>query len=243
MRLIRAKNYDDMSLKAANIIAAQVSLNPKSVLGLATGSTPIGTYRHLVEWYQKGELDFGKAVSINLDEYCGLSGDHPQSYRRFMQENLFDHISIRPENTWVPDGMTTDVDAMCDGYERTIEELGGVDLQLLGLGHDGHIGFNEPCDHFPVRTHEVALTESTRRANARFFAGGDEVPTAAYTMGVGTVMAARRVLMIVTGADKADILHRAFCGPVTPWVPASILQFHPDVTLICDEAAWSGMKA
>lgn len=243
MRLIRAKNYDDMSLKAANIIAAQVSLNPKSVLGLATGSTPIGTYRHLVEWYQKGELDFGKAVSINLDEYCGLSGDHPQSYRRFMQENLFDHISIRPENTWVPDGMTTDVDAMCDGYERTIEELGGVDLQLLGLGHDGHIGFNEPCDHFPVRTHEVALTESTRRANARFFAGEDEVPTAAYTMGVGTVMAARRVLMIVTGADKADILHRAFCGPVTPWVPASILQFHPDVTLICDEAAWSGMKA
>lgn len=243
MRLIRAKNYDDMSLKAANIIAAQVSLNPKSVLGLATGSTPIGTYRHLVEWYQKGELDFGKAVSINLDEYCGLSGDHPQSYRRFMQENLFDHISIRPENTWVPDGMTTDVDAMCDGYERTIEELGGVDLQLLGLGHDGHIGFNEPCDHFPVRTHEVALTESTRRANARFFAGEDEVPAAAYTMGVGTVMAARRVLMIVTGADKADILHRAFCGPVTPWVPASILQFHPDVTLICDEAAWSGMKA
>lgn len=243
MRLIRARDYDDMSLKAANIIAAQVSLNPKSVLGLATGSTPIGTYRHLVEWYQKGELDFGKAVSINLDEYCGLSGDHPQSYRRFMQENLFDHISIRPENTWVPDGMTTDVDAMCNGYERTIEELGGVDLQLLGLGHDGHIGFNEPCDHFPVRTHEVALTESTRRANARFFAGEDEVPTAAYTMGVGTVMAARRVLMIVTGADKADILHRAFCGPVTPWVPASILQFHPDVTLICDEAAWSGMKA
>lgn len=243
MRLIRAKNYDDMSLKAANIIAAQVSLNPKSVLGLATGSTPVGTYRHLVEWYQKGELDFGKAVSINLDEYCGLSGDHPQSYRRFMQENLFDHISIRPENTWVPDGMTTDVDAMCDGYERTIEELGGVDLQLLGLGHDGHIGFNEPCDYFPVRTHEVALTESTRRANARFFTDEDEVPTAAYTMGVGTVMAARRVLMIVTGADKADILHRAFCGPVTPWVPASILQFHPDVTLICDEAAWSGMKA
>ena len=180
---------------------------------------------------------------MNLDEYKGLAPDHPQSYRRFMQENLFDHISIRPENTWVPDGMTTDVDAMCDDYERTIEELGGVDLQLLGLGHDGHIGFNEPCDHFPVRTHEVALTESTRRANARFFAGGDEVPTAAYTMGVGTVMAARRVLMIVTGGDKADILRRAFCGPVTPWVPASILQFHPDVTLICDEAAWSGMKA
>lgn len=240
MRLICAKNYDDMSLKAANIIAAQVSLNPKSVLGLATGSTPIGTYRHLVEWYQKGELDFGKAVSINLDEYCGLSGDHPQSYRRFMQENLFDHISIRPENTYVPDGLATDVDAMCSAYERTIEDLGGVDLQLLGLGHDGHIGFNEPGDHFPTRTHETALAEITRQANARFFASEAEVPTAAYTMGVGTVMAARRILMIVTGADKSDILHKAFFGPVTPWVPASILQFHPDVTLICDRAAWDG---
>ena len=243
MRLIRAKDYNDVSRKAANIIAAQIYLKPDCVLGLATGATPIPLYRELIRREQAGLIDFSRVRSVNLDEYKGLAPDHPQSYRRFMQENLFDHISIRPENTWVPDGMTTDVDAMCDDYERTIEELGGVDLQLLGLGHDGHIGFNEPCDHFPVRTHEVALTESTRRANARFFAGGDEVPTAAYTMGVGTVMAARRVLMIVTGADKADILRRAFCGPVTPWVPASILQFHPDVTLICDEAAWSGMKA
>ena len=177
---------------------------------------------------------------MNLDEYKGLAPDHPQSYRRFMQENLFDHISIRPENTYVPDGLTGDVDAMCAAYEETIEALGGVDLQLLGLGHDGHIGFNEPCDHFPVRTHEAALTESTRQANARFFASEAEVPAAAYTMGVGTVMAARRVLMIVTGADKADILRKAFLGPVTPWVPASILQFHPDVTLICDRAAWDG---
>ena len=243
MKIIRAKDYADMSRKAANIISAQVIMKPNCVLGLATGATPIPLYRELIRREQAGLMDFSRVRSVNLDEYKGLAPDHPQSYRRFMQENLFDHISIRPENTWVPDGMTTDVDAMCDGYERTIEELGGVDLQLLGLGHDGHIGFNEPCDHFPVRTHEVALTESTRRANARFFAGEDEVPTAAYTMGVGTVMAARRVLMIVTGADKADILHRAFCGPVTPWVPASILQFHPDVTLICDEAAWSGMKA
>ena len=237
MRLIRAKNYDDMSLKAANIIAAQVSLNPKSVLGLATGSTPIGTYRHLVEWYQKGELDFGKAVSINLDEYCGLSGDHPQSYRRFMQENLFDHISIKPENTIVPDGLAADIPAMCEAYEHQIEDWGGVDIQLLGLGHDGHIGFNEPCDHFPVMTHEVKLTEMTREANKRFFDSLEDVPTSAITMGIGTVMSARKILMIVTGADKAEILHQVFFGSVKPEVPGSILQFHPDVTVICDEAA------
>ena len=237
MRLIRAKNYDDMSLKAANIIAAQVSLNPKSVLGLATGSTPIGTYRHLVEWYQKGELDFGKAVSINLDEYCGLSGEHPQSYRRFMQENLFDHISIKPENTIVPDGLAADIPAMCEAYEHQIEDWGGVDIQLLGLGHDGHIGFNEPCDHFPVMTHEVKLTEMTREANKRFFDSLEDVPTSAITMGIGTVMSARKILMIVTGADKAEILHQVFFGSVKPEVPGSILQFHPDVTVICDEAA------
>ena len=237
MRLIRAKNYEDMSLKAANIIAAQVSLNPKSVLGLATGSTPIGTYRHLVEWYQKGELDFGKAVSINLDEYCGLSGEHPQSYRRFMQENLFDHISIKPENTIVPDGLAADIPAMCEAYEHQIEDWGGVDIQLLGLGHDGHIGFNEPCDHFPVMTHEVKLTEMTREANKRFFDSLEDVPTSAITMGIGTVMSARKILMIVTGADKAEILHQVFFGSVKPEVPGSILQFHPDVTVICDEAA------
>ena len=241
MRLIRARDYDDMSLKAANIIAAQVSLNPKSVLGLATGSTPIGTYRHLVEWYQKGELDFGKAVSINLDEYCGLSGEHPQSYRRFMQENLFDHISIKPENTIVPDGLAADIPAMCEAYEHQIEDWGGVDIQLLGLGHDGHIGFNEPCDHFPVITHEVKLTEMTREANKRFFDSLEDVPTSAITMGIGTVMSARKILMIVTGADKAEILQQVFFGSVKPEVPGSILQFHSDVTLICDEAAAAKM--
>ena len=240
MKIIRAKDYADMSRKAANIISAQVIMKPNCVLGLATGATPVPLYRELIAREKAGLIDFSRVRSVNLDEYKGLAPDHPQSYRRFMQENLFDHIAIRPENTYVPDGLTTDVAAMCAAYERTIEDLGGVDLQLLGLGHDGHIGFNEPCDHFPVRTHEVALTESTRQANARFFASEAEVPAAAYTMGVGTVMAARRVLMIVTGADKADILHRAFCGPVTPWVPASILQFHPDVTLICDRAAWDG---
>ena len=221
VKVLKAADAEAAGRLAADQLQQAVCAKPACVLGLATGATPIPLYRELIRREQAGLMDFSRVRSVNLDEYKGLAPDHPQSYRRFMQENLFDHISIRPENTWVPDGMTTDVDAMCDDYERTIEELGGVDLQLLGLGHDGHIGFND----------------------ARFFAGGDEVPTAAYTMGVGTVMAARRVLMIVTGGDKADILRRAFCGPVTPWVPASILQFHPDVTLICDEAAWSGMKA
>ena len=241
IRIYQEADYEAMSRRAANLISAEVIRNPACVLGLATGSTPIPLYRELIAREQAGRIDFSRVRSVNLDEYKGFAPDHPQSYRRFMQENLFDHISIRPENTYVPDGLATDVDAMCSAYERTIEDLGGVDLQLLGLGHDGHIGFNEPCGHFPVCTHETALTEITRQANARFFASAAEVPTAAYTMGVGTVMAARKILMIVTGADKSDILHKAFFGPVTPWVPASILQFHPDVTLICDRAAWDGV--
>ena len=241
LNICKAETVEEAAHLAADRFQELLCTKPACVLGLATGSTPIPLYRELIAREQAGRIDFSRVRSVNLDEYKGLAPDHPQSYRRFMQENLFDHISIRPENTYVPDGLATDVDAMCSAYERTIEDLGGVDLQLLGLGHDGHIGFNEPSDHFPVRTHETALAEITRQANARFFASEAEVPTAAYTMGVGTVMAARRILVIVTGADKSDILHKAFFGPVTPWVPASILQFHPDVTLICDRAAWDGV--
>ena len=241
LNICKAETVEEAARLAADRFQELLCTKPACVLGLATGSTPVPLYRELIAREQAGRIDFSRVRSVNLDEYKGLAPDHPQSYRRFMQENLFDHISIRPENTYVPDGLATDVDAMCSAYERTIEDLGGVDLQLLGLGHDGHIGFNEPGDHFPARTHETALAEITRQANARFFASEAEVPTAAYTMGVGTVMAARRILMIVTGADKSDILHKAFFGPVTPWVPASILQFHPDVTLICDRAAWDGV--
>ena len=241
LNICKAETVEEAARLAADRFQELLCTKPACVLGLATGSTPIPLYRELIAREQAGRIDFSRVRSVNLDEYKGLAPDHPQSYHRFMQENLFDHISIRPENTYVPDGLATDVDAMCSAYERTIEDLGGVDLQLLGLGHDGHIGFNEPGDHFPARTHETALAEITRQANARFFASEAEVPTAAYTMGVGTVMAARRILMIVTGADKSDILHKAFFGPVTPWVPASILQFHPDVTLICDRAAWDGV--
>lgn len=241
LNICKTETVEEAARLAADRFQELLCTKPACVLGLATGSTPIPLYRELIAREQAGRIDFSRVRSVNLDEYKGLAPDHPQSYRRFMQENLFDHISIRPENTYVPDGLATDVDAMCSAYERTIEDLGGVDLQLLGLGHDGHIGFNEPGDHFPACTHETALAEITRQANARFFTSEAEVPTAAYTMGVGTVMAARRILMIVTGADKSDILHKAFFGPVTPWVPASILQFHPDVTLICDRAAWDGV--
>ena len=237
MRIYLEKDYEAMSRRAAHIIAAEVHRNPECVLGLATGSTPVGTYKQLIAWNQQGDLSFKGVRTVNLDEYKGLSGDHDQSYRYFMQKNLFDHISIKPENTIVPDGLTPDAEAMCRAYEAQIEVWGGVDLQLLGLGHSGHIGFNEPDDHFPATTHETELVEMTRQANKRFFASIDDVPTAAYTMGIGTVMAARKVLMVVTGADKAEILKKSFFGPVTPEVPASILQFHPDVTVICDEAA------
>ena len=233
------KDPAEVGKLAADLFENLIAEKPAGVIGLATGSTPLPLYRELIASEKAGKIDFSRVRSANLDEYKGLAPDHPQSYRRFMQENLLDHISIKYENTIVPDGLCEDVDAMCEAYERQIEEWGGVDLQLLGIGHDGHIGFNEPCDHFPAKTHEVELTEMTRDANKRFFDSIDEVPTAAFTMGCGTVMAARKIVMVITGKDKADILNAAFYGPVTPEVPASILQFHPDVTLICDEAAYS----
>ena len=238
VNLIKAADPKEVGKLAADLFEALIRTKPACVIGLATGSTPLPLYQELIAREKAGKIDFTRVRSANLDEYKGLAPDHPQSYRRFMQENLFDHISIKPENTIVPDGLAEDVQAMCEAYERKIEAWGGVDLQLLGIGHDGHIGFNEPADHFPGMTHEVELTAMTRDANKRFFASLDEVPTAAFTMGIGTVMAARKIVMVVTGADKHDILMKSFFGPVTPEVPASILQFHPDVTVICDAAAW-----
>lgn len=237
MRIIKAKDYDDLSRKAANIISAQVLLKPDCVLGLATGSTPIGTYKQLIEWYEKGDLDFSAAKSVNLDEYRGLTKDNDQSYYFFMYNNLFKHININMENTNVPDGTEPDSEKECSRYENVIEAYGGVDLQLLGLGHNGHIGFNEPDKDFPRTTHCVDLTQSTIEANKRFFASVDDVPKQAYTMGIGTIMKARKILLVVSGADKAQILHDVLCGPVTPEVPASILQLHSDVIVVADEAA------
>ena len=242
VNLIIAKDPAEVGRLAADIFQEIIAAKPDCVLGLATGSTPLPLYRELIAREKDGKINFSQCRSANLDEYKGLSGDHPQSYRYFMNENLFNHISIDPANTMVPDGLCADAAAMCADYERAIEAMGGVDIQLLGIGHDGHIGFNEPCDHFPVATHEVELEEITRQANKRFFNSIDEVPTAAYTMGIGTVMAARKVLLLATGKDKAEIIQKSFFGPVTPMVPASILQFHPDVTVIVDEAAASLIK-
>ena len=237
MKIYKAKDYKDMSRKAANIISAQVIMKPNCVLGLATGSTPIGTYAQLVEWYNKGDLDFSEVTTVNLDEYKGLPRTNDQSYYYFMHQHLFDRVNIDPERTNVPNGMEPDAEKECGRYEELIRSLGGVDLQLLGLGHNGHIGFNEPGEAFEKETHCVDLTESTIEANKRFFASADDVPKQAYTMGIKTIMQAKKILIVVTGENKADIVERAFFGPVTPEVPASILQLHNDVTLVGDEAA------
>ena len=239
MKIIRTKDYQDMSRKAANIISAQMILKDDSVLGLATGSTPIGIYDQLVDWYKKGDLDFSKITTVNLDEYKGLPKENDQSYWYFMNKNLFSRVNIRPDYHFLPDGTNLDSDNECERYEKLIDSLGGIDLQLLGLGRNGHIGFNEPCDSFPQDVHVVDLTESTIEANKRFFASADDVPKQAYTMGIKTIMQARKVLMVVNGKGKAEIVKKAFFGPVTPEVPASILQMHPDFILVGDEEALS----
>ena len=237
MKIYKAKDYKDMSRKAANIISAQVIMKPNCVLGLATGSTPIGTYDQLVEWYNKGDLDFSEVTTVNLDEYKGLPRTNDQSYYYFMHQHLFDRVNIDLERTNVPNGMEPDAEKECGRYEELIRSLGGVDLQLLGLGHNGHIGFNEPGEAFEKETHCVDLTESTIEANKRFFASADDVPKQAYTMGIKTIMQAKKILIVVNGENKADIVEHAFFGPVTPEVPASILQLHNDVTLVGDKAA------
>lgn len=239
MRIYEANDYQDMSRKAANILAAQVILKPDCVLGLATGSSPIGTYDQLVEGYNRGDLNFAEVKTVNLDEYIGLDHKNDQSYYYFMHSHLFDRINIDPENTNVPDGMAEDIDAECERYEKLIRSLGGVDIQLLGIGRNGHIGFNEPADAFDKMTHCVDLTESTIEANKRFFASADDVPKQAVSMGIGTIMKAGKILLIASGEDKADAVAKSFFGPVTPEVPASILQLHRDVVVIADTAALS----
>ena len=237
MELIKVKNYEDMSRKAAEIIAGLVREKPDCVLGLATGSTPVGTYKELIKMYEAGEADFSKVKTANLDEYVGLSGEDKRSYRYFMNDMLFDHINIDKKNTFIPDGLNRDEKGECERYEKILKSLGDADLQILGLGLNGHIGFNEPSDHFPKATHCVRLERSTIDANKRFFSSEDEVPKEAYTMGIGTIMRSRKILLLVSGEGKADILSRVLSGKVTPAVPASILQFHPNVTVIADETA------
>ena len=237
IKIVIADTLAEVGSKAADVFEAVITAKPDCVLGLATGATPLPLYRELIRRERAGKISFAQVRTANLDEYKGLRPDHPQSYRKFMQENLFDHISIKPENTIVPLGLAENAETMCAAYEEQIEAWGGVDLQLLGIGHDGHVGFNEPEEVFPVGTHEVQLTAMTREANKRFFDSIDEVPTAAFTMGIGTIMRAKKIVMVITGSDKADITYAALRGPVTPKVPASVLQLHPDVTVICDKAA------
>ena len=233
MKYIEARNYNDLSRKAANILSAQVILKSDAVLGLATGSTPIGTYKQLIEWYEKGDIDFSGVRTVNLDEYVGVTPDDPHSYRYFMNTNLFNHINIKKSNTNVPSGTATNMERECERYNNLISELGGIDMQLLGIGHNGHIGFNEPGQAFEKMTHIVELGESTREANKRFFDSYDAVPRYAITMGIKAIMQARKLVLIANGSDKEEIIKKAIYGPVTPEVPASILQLHPDVTVIC----------
>ena len=239
MRIIRAKDYEDMSRKAANIISAQVILKPNCVLGLATGGTPVGAYKQLVEWYNKGDLDFSEVTTVNLDEYVGLAPDHPQSYAKFMFENLFDHVNINPARTNLPDGTNLDAAAESARYDAVIQSVGGVDLQLLGIGNNGHIGFNEPGSAFELGTHCVDLTDGTIEANKRFFEKKEDVPKQAYSMGIKMIMQARKILLAASGKEKAEAVKAALYGPVTPQLPGSILQMHPDCVLVGDADALS----
>lgn len=242
MRFIMGKDYKDVSRKAANIVSAQIIMKPSCTLGLATGSSPIGTYEQLVNWYNKGDLDFSQVTTINLDEYRGLSGDHVQSYRYYMDSHLFNHVNINKNNTYVPNGLAQDCQVECKRYNGIIKQSGGIDLQLLGLGHNGHIGFNEPDEAFEKETHCVKLSENTIEANARLFDTLEEVPRYAFTMGIKSIMQAKKIVVIVAGEDKADIVKKAFFGSVTPKVPGSILQMHNDVTVVGDEAAFSKIR-
>lgn len=239
MRIYSAKDYNEMSRKAANIISAQIIMKPDAVLGLATGSTPIGTYRQLIDWYNKGDLDFSDIRSVNLDEYKGLAADNEQSYAYFMKTNLFDHVNIKKENTYIPNGLETNIELECARYNNIIRSLGGIDLQLLGIGNNGHIGFNEPGEAFEKETHCVKLTENTIQANARFFDNIEDVPKYAYSTGIKNIMQAKSILLVASGEAKADALYRSLFGPITPSVPASILQLHNNVSIVADEDALS----
>ncbi len=242
MRIIKVKNYEELSARVAGIIAAQVNLKPEAVLGLATGGSPVGTYARLVEMFQRGEVDFSGVTTINLDEYRGIPKTHEQSYWSFMQENLFQHVNVKEECIHVPNGENLNSEEVCREYDEIIRQAGGIDLQLLGIGLDGHIGFNEPGEVFEPDTHCINLAESTIEANKRFFNSREEVPKQAYTMGIKPIMQAKKVVMIANGKGKAAILKQAFTGKVTPEVPASILQLHLDFTLVADEDALSAIE-
>ena len=239
MKIVRCKTYEEMSAAAARMMAEQITNKPDSVLGLATGSTPVGMYAELIRECKAGKLDFSKITTVNLDEYCGLAGDHPQSYRYFMQQNLFNHVNIDPARTFVPNGKAENLEAEAAAYEKMVASLGYADLQLLGVGPNGHIGFNEPADSLLTATHVTPLAKETIRANARFFASEDEVPKYALTMGIGTIFAARRIMLLINGAAKKDALAALLASDVVDTrCPVTLLHLHHDVTVFCDDEAW-----
>lgn len=242
MQILVCKNYDEMSKKAAQIMASQVTLKSNSILGLATGSTPIGMYKKLVEMHNDGSLDFSDVKSFNLDEYYKLPRANDQSYYYFMHENLFRYINIKEENINIPNGMTKDVELECKEYDASIKEIGGIDIQILGIGHNAHIGFNEPSDVFVKGTNLVDLKESTIKANARFFDCIDNVPKKAITMGVGSIFKSKKIILLASGEGKAEAIYNTVYGEITPQVPSSILQLHRDTILILDEDAASKLK-
>ncbi len=243
MKIIVTENYEEMSEKGAELFIDILTEKKNAVIGLATGSTPIGLYDRLAKAYEEGKIDFSEVTSVNLDEYYPISPDNDQSYRYFMNKNLFDKINIKKENTFVPDGTAKNPEEACREYEKKIDALGGTDIQVLGIGRNGHIGFNEPdADGLFAETHLTSLTENTIEANSRFFASADEVPKHALTMGIGSVFKARKILIMANGADKADAIRKMVEGPISTMCPASLLCLHPDVTLVCDKAAYSLVK-
>lgn len=237
MKLIITKNYEELSKKAADEMAEIIKNNPKAILGLATGGSPIGMYKELIKMNKEGKVDFSNVTTVNLDEYIGLSGDHPQSYRYFMNENLFNHINIDKNNTYVPNGLAKNIEEECKEYDARITELGGTDVQLLGIGNNGHIAFNEPDNELLSGTHLTKLTEDTIKANARFFESIDEVPTQALTMGLGGIMRSKKIIVIASGESKAEAVKAMVSGKISTNMPASMLQMHRNVTVIVDEAA------
>ncbi|PJI09218.1 MULTISPECIES: glucosamine-6-phosphate deaminase [Clostridium] len=239
MKVMVVKDYNEMSIKAARIMASQIILKPNSVLGLATGSSPIGMYKELINLYNKKEIDFRNIKSFNLDEYYGLDETNEQSYHYFMMENLFKHINIPMENINIPNGNAKNMEEECLNYERKIQQSGGIDIQVLGIGTNGHIGFNEPNINFETKTHLVELASKTIKANARFFEDENKVPKKAISMGIKTIMNSKKIILLASGSSKADAIYKAVKGKVTPEVPASILQIHKDVTFVVDKEAAS----
>ncbi len=242
MEIIILNSAEEMSKKGAEIVAAAVKRNPKAVLGLATGGTPVKMYAELIKLYKNGVLDFKKARTFNLDEYVGLPGTHDQSYRYFMNENLFNHININKKNTNVPDGLAKDIEKSCAAYEAKINAWGGIDLQVLGIGSNGHIAFNEPLSGIMTRTRKVAISQRTITDNARFFKSMNEVPKTAVTMGIGTILKAKKIILLASGSNKADVIAAAVEGPITHLIPASFLQFHPDTVFVLEKEAASKLK-